>query len=198
MKKTAIWIIPTLAILCFIQACTNNEYVPKQKGFNRIDLPKHEFTQLNENHPYTFEYSKHAIVLKDTNGLVEPHWIHVYYPQFKATIDITYKDLGGNSKNDFKKLINDANKLTAKHQIKASSIEEVIITRKKDGRKAFMYELQGEVPSPFQFHITDSTNHFLNAALYFETATQNDSLAPVINYLKTDLLQMINTVEWKK
>ncbi len=185
-------------LLCFLlQACTNNDYVPKQKGYNRIDLPKQEYIQLTENHPYTFQYSKHAVILKDTNGLVEPHWIHVYYPQFKASIDITYKSLSGVSGDNYKKLINDVNKLTAKHQVKASKIEEIVITRKKDRKRAFMYELQGEVPSPYQFHMTDSTKHFLSGALYFETATQNDSLAPVINYLKTDILNMINTLEWR-
>lgn len=171
--------------------------MPKQKGFNRIDLPNHEYVQLTENHPYTFQYSKYSKILKDTNGLVEPHWIHVYYPQFKATLDITYKPLGVGSGNNFKKLINDANKLTAKHQIKASSIDEMVVMRPKDGRKAYLYILQGEVPSPYQFHVTDSTKHFLSGALYFDTATQNDSLAPIINYLKQDLINLMNTVEWK-
>jgi gliding motility-associated lipoprotein GldD len=196
--KTCYHFILLVCIGLQFQACTNNDYVPKQKGYNRIDLPVHAFTPLKGDYPYTFQYSTQAIILKDTNGLVEPYWIHVYYPQFKASIDITYKSLTGISGNHYKKLINDVNRLTAKHQVKASKIEEIVITRKKDGKRAFMYELQGEVPSPFQFHITDSTNHFLSGALYFETATQNDSLAPVINYLKTDLLNMINTVEWVK
>lgn len=185
-------------VIAIISACSSNtEYVPKPKGFQRIDLPKYEYIQLTEKHPYTFKYSKNAIILKDTNGLVEPHWIHVYYPQFKATIDITYKALGVNSGNDFKKLINDANKLTAKHQIKASSIEEMVVLRPEDKRKSYLYMLQGEVPSPYQFHITDSTKHFLSGALYFDTATQNDSLDPVIRYLKQDVIMMMNSVEWK-
>jgi gliding motility-associated lipoprotein GldD len=194
--KNFIKIIFAVLILLGMISCSNNsDYVPKQKGYNRIDLPKHEYVQLTEDHPYTFQYSKNAVVLKDTNGLVEPHWIHVYYPQFKASIEITYKSL---SNNNYKQLINDVNRLTAKHQVKASAIEEKIIYRKTDGRKSYLYELHGEVPSPFQFHITDSTKHFLSGALYFETATQNDSLAPVIDYMKEEILNMMNTVEWKK
>jgi gliding motility-associated lipoprotein GldD len=54
------------------------------------------------------------------------------------------------------------------------------------------------VPSQFQFYVTDSTTHFLRAALYFRTALKNDSLAPVINYMKEDMLHMLETLEWKK
>jgi len=42
--------------------------------------------------------------------------------------------------------------------------------------------------------VTDSTTHFLRGALYFNTALKNDSLAPVIEYIKIDLAQLINTV----
>jgi len=56
--------------------------------------------------------------------------------------------------------------------------------------------LSGEVPSQFQFHITDSTQHFLRGALYFRTATKNDSLAPVIEYVKKDIVHLLNTLTW--
>jgi len=57
-------------------------------------------------------------------------------------------------------------------------------------------ELEGEVPSQFQFTITDSSQHFLRGALYFNTKVQNDSLAPAIEYMKLDMMQIINTLEW--
>ena len=62
---------------------------------------------------------------------------------------------------------------------------------------ASVTELEGEVPSQFQFHITDSTDHFLRGALYFKTATKNDSLAPAIEFLKSDIIHLLNTLEWK-
>jgi gliding motility-associated lipoprotein GldD len=58
--------------------------------------------------------------------------------------------------------------------------------------------LSGEVPSQFQFYITDSTRHFLRGALYFPTATKNDSLAPIINYIKQDMIHLLNTTRWKE
>ena len=93
--------------------------------------------------------------------------------------------------------MNDAYKLTAKHQIKAYAINEVI-TVTPSGKTAVIAELEGEVPSQFQFTITDSTENFIRGALYFNTKVQNDSLAPAIEFMKRDIMHMINTLEWKR
>jgi gliding motility-associated lipoprotein GldD len=87
--------------------------------------------------------------------------------------------------------------LTAKHQIKAYAIDETIV-RTPGGKTAIIAELEGEVPSQFQFTMTDSTENFLRAAVYFNVKVQNDSLRPAIEYLKRDAMQMINTLAWKK
>ena len=85
--------------------------------------------------------------------------------------------------------------LTSKHQIKAAGItEEVMITR--SGKHVAFASLSGEVPSQFQFVTTDSAQHFLRGALYFRTATKNDSLAPIIEYLKHDMAIMAGSLEW--
>ena len=64
------------------------------------------------------------------------------------------------------------------------------------GYQLAAFELEGDVPSPFQFMVHDSTSHFLRGALYFQVATKNDSLAPVINYVKRDIHHLIETVDW--
>ena len=87
--------------------------------------------------------------------------------------------------------------LTSKHQIKSNAIDEVIITT-PSGKTAAIAELDGEVPSQFQFTITDSTTHFLRGAVYFYTRVNNDSLAPAIDYVKKDALRLVNTVQWKR
>lgn len=43
----------------------------------------------------------------------------------------------------------------------------------------------------------DSLHHFLRGALYINTPMKGDSLLPVVEFLKTDVIQMINTFEWK-
>ena len=95
-----------------------------------------------------------------------------------------------------KEFLNDAYTLTAKHQIKAYAIDETF-TRTPSGKTAIIAELDGEVPSQFQFTMTDSTKNFLRGALYFNTKVQNDSLQPAIDYVKKDMMRMINTLEWR-
>lgn len=180
--------------LCNLCSCTS-DYVPKPKGYNRIDLPDHKYQILKEVHPYIFEYGTVAKILQDTSWLAQPHWIEIHYTDFKAVIHLTYEPLHNDMKA-FAKLIDDAHKLTAKHQVKAYSIEETLI-KTPAGMNVIIFELSGEVPSQFQFYATDTTTHFLRGALYFHTAVKNDSLAPVIDYMKVDVMHLINTLKWR-
>lgn len=187
------FVITPIALLA--AAACSSDYVPKPKGYNRIDLPEHVYVGLPDTFPYWFEYSKHARIYKDTSVRSERYWLNVYYPAYVANIQLTYKPLRHNEQR-LETLLEDAYRLTANHQIKASSIEERILVT-PSGKRALVAELSGEVPSQFQFYITDSTQHFLRGALYFRTATKNDSLAPVIEYIKADIIHMLNTLEWR-
>ena len=178
----------------FLFSC-ERDFLPKPLGYNRIELPAQEYQPLPDSLPYSFEYSKHAKLLKDTSWIRERFWIEIYYPTLKADVHITYKKLNGKDQL-LKELLNDAYVLTAKHQIKASAIDEVI-TRTAIGHTAVIAELEGDVPSQFQFTITDSTENFLRGALYFNTKVNNDSLEPAIEFMKKEIMHMINTTDWK-
>jgi len=192
MSNNSILII--ILFSCLLLLSCSSDYVPKPKGYNRIDLPGHNYQLLVEDHPYMFEHSSHAKILKDTSWLAKPHWIEIHYTDFKAVIHLTYEPLH-NDMQAFAQLIDDAYKLTAKHQVKAYSIEETLINTPA-GMQVIVIELSGEVPSQFQFYATDTTTHFLRGALYFQTATKNDSLAPVIDYMKVEVMHLLNTLKW--
>src|SRR5690606_9413760 len=51
-------------ILLWCSAC-DPDYLPKPVGYNRLELPPHEYHSLPDTLPYTFEYSKHAKLLAD-------------------------------------------------------------------------------------------------------------------------------------
>jgi gliding motility-associated lipoprotein GldD len=181
-----------LVLLCL--ACETN-WLPKPPGYNRIDLPKHEYIRLEEGYPYQFDFSTQSQVEADSFNLTEKDWINLNYKKLGAKVHLTYKKIDKNT--DFQVLSNDAFNLTAKHQINAYGIEEVVLLT-PNGYSAVVAELTGEVPTQFQFFVTDSTTHFLRGALYFNTALKNDSLAPVIEYIKIDLAHLINTVTFEK
>jgi gliding motility-associated lipoprotein GldD len=183
-----------ISVVALVSSC-DNQYLPKPLGYNRLDLPSPQYQSLPDSLPYYFEYSKHAILLDDTSAINEKFWIELYYPLLKSNIHVTYKPLRENQQL-LKEFLDDSYTLTSKHQVKAYAINEVITTT-PSGKTAVIAELEGEVPSQFQFTITDSTKNFLRGALYFNTKVQNDSLAPAIEYMKADIMHMINTFAWK-
>lgn len=196
--KNIIFLIISVLLLnaCKSKNTDNQDFTPKPKGYNRIDLPVVAYQKMLENHPYNFEYSKYAKLLPDTFARAEPHWIYIDYPQFNANVQLTYKPINGDLSR-LQNMISDAHKLSYKHNVKAYSIQEKIY-KSPSGNQANIIDLEGEVPSQVQFYMTDSTKHFLRGALYFKTATQNDSLAPVIRYIRKDILHLVNTLTWKK
>lgn len=185
------------AFFCFffgLSAC-QTEYQPKPKGYNRLILPEPSYQVTPDSLPYSFEYSTFATLQKDTSQVSEKDWVEVWYPSLHATVHITYKKLDG-SLTVLKEYLNDAYTLTAKHQIKAYAIEESI-SKTPSGKTAVIAEIDGEVPSQFQFTLTDSSKNFLRGALYFNVKVQNDSLRPAIDYVKKDAMHLINSLMWK-
>jgi gliding motility-associated lipoprotein GldD len=185
----------TLVFLSFTCAACESNWLPKPPGYNRIELPRHEYQRLEQGYPYQLDFSVHSGVEADSFNLEETEWINLNYKKFGAKVHLTYKKI--DQSTDFKTLSNDAFNLTAKHQIKAYGIEEAILLT-PNGYSAVVAELTGEVPTQFQFFITDSTSNFLRGAVYFNSALKNDSLAPIIEYIKIDMAHLINSVNFEK
>jgi len=182
-------------ISCGTASEEENTTMPRPKGFPLMEIPSHTYQTLEKGHPFSFELSRFAEVKKDTFARAEPHWMYIYYPRWDAFIQLTYKPVQGDRKR-LDKMIRDSYILASKHQMKANRIEDAVLTR-MDGSKATIIDLEGEVATPFQFFATDSTTHFLRGAVYLNTAMKNDSLAPVIRYLKQDAIHLIQTLQWK-
>ncbi len=190
-KHMKVWALPLIVL--GLVSCESN-WLPKPTGYNKIDLPNHSFDSLSGDYPYRLEFSKASSVEADSFNLSEKAWINLNYKDFGAKIHLTYKKIGVGGP-DFETLSSDAFKLTAKHQIKAYGIEEGVLVT-PNGYTAVVAELTGEVPTQFQFFVTDSTDHFLRGALYFNTAMKNDSLAPIIEYIKIDMTHLMNSVKF--
>jgi len=87
--------------------------------------------------------------------------------------------------------------LVYKHAVKA----EEIITKDFENfdNRVFgsMQEISGNAASHIQFHLTDSTNNFIKGSLYFYVKPNYDSILPAVDYIKTDIMRLIETLEWK-
>ena len=95
------------------------------------------------------------------------------------------------------KYVNFSNDKIDEHKLKATSILDQNIIRKDKKVFGTFFELKGDVATPFQFYLTDSTDRFVSGVVYLNSVPNYDSLRPTLEYLKVDLLQMLNTFEWK-
>lgn len=148
-------------------------------------------------YPYTFEYPVYGKVIQDTSFFEDkpenPYWVNIDFAQFNGKIYISYKEV---SKNDLNKLINDAFNLTYKHSTKATEIRDSLM-QTTTGISGVFFKVGGNAATANQFFVTDSVNHFLRGALYFDATPNEDSLGIVNDFLQTDMKHLINTLQWK-
>ena len=178
-----------LAFVFFLSGCGDTP-MPKPRGYFRIDLPERNYRAFDTTFPYTFEYPVYARITPDVSAKDEPYWINIDYPQFKGRIHLSYKNVNGN----LSRYTEDAHELVMKHIPKASAIDEIRIDN-----HGLIYDIKGSgAASVYQFFLTDSTKHFVRGALYFSVLPNNDSLAPVIDFVKSDIQHMLETFRWKE
>ena len=84
-------------------------------------------------------------------------------------------------------------KIFINYYIKAEQITAQNYTDSINNLYATLYQLQGNTATPIQFTITDSSKYLFRGALYFDFPIRNDSIAPVLDYLKSDIIHLIET-----
>jgi gliding motility-associated lipoprotein GldD len=171
----------------------NKRSTPKPRGYFRIDLPEKNYRQMDIDCPYTFEYPTYSKIIQDPGNVGKDCWVDIYFPNLGGKIHISYKRVRGN----FKQYAEDARNLAYKHTIKAEAISEQFYNDPERQVYGILYDLQGNVASPVQFYLTDSTRHFLRGSLYFQTEPNPDSLAPVIRFVKKDIRHLMESLEWE-
>lgn len=172
----------------------NEDYTPKPRGYFRIDFPERNYTRFDTTYPYTFEYPVYAKVTPDIRPSSEPFWINIDFPQYHGRIHISYKAVNGN----LSEFLEDSRTFVIKHIPKADAIDDSLIYKPDDKVFGLVYYIEGaQAASPCQFFVTDSSEHFLRGALYFNVSPNNDSLAPVIDVIREDIRHILQTFRWK-
>jgi len=178
-------------ILISLTACKKN-YLPRPRGYFRIDFPEKRYQTYKSDCQYTFEYPVYAKIVKYDNHRTEPCWINIEFPSYKGKIHITYWPL----KDNLFQHMEDVRILAYKHIIKADDIIENPIIYPERNVYGIFYDIKGNTACSASFYITDSTDNFLSGALYFSVKPNSDSLAPVIKFFKEDMQHLIETFEW--
>lgn len=188
-------VLALLGMAALLTAGCSENYAPKPRGYFRIDLPERSYRPFDTLFPYSFSYPVYASVQADSTRMAEPYWINVMFPRFNATLHLSYKKVSGN----LPVFLEDARTLVNKHIQKASAITQREFIDREHRVYGLVYDIRGsDAASPVQFYLTDSVSGFVRGALYFNQVPNNDSLAPVIDFLKGDLEYMIGSFRWKK
>ena len=188
-------------ILLFLFACDSEiNYTPKPRAYPKIEFPKKAYQSFEEDYcHFTFEYPQYASIEQDTlffnEKPADPCWFDIFVKDFDCRIHCTYYPI--NAKNSFEKLNSDAFKMSREHVAKAEFVDPEPV-KTTSGATGFVFKLEGPVATPCQFFLTDSTHHFMRAALYFNAKIRPDSLAPLIDFIEKDIEHMIETFKWNE
>lgn len=194
MKKIVYLSIIGMALL--MGACTHTDYTPKPKAYLRFDMPEKAYhTYDTAALPFTFECADSAYVVWKQNDR-RTKYLDIFYPQYQGVINLTYKAV--KDENDLRALIDTASRMLALHHDQASGEKEATLLDPKGRVYATIVKLNGKnTGCTYQFWLTDSTRHFLRGALFLNYTPNNDSLAPVIEYLQADIDQLVETLQWR-
>lgn len=179
-----------LSLLLF-SAC-DEHFTPRPRGYFRISFPEKHYERYDTRCPLATEvpvYSKIEVLQTGNDSC----WFNVYIPSHNARLHCTYLEVD----RDLNAMIEDAYQFAFKHEVKADAIHRTAFREDSSKVYAMVYDLEGDVASPIQFYATDSTRHFVRGSLYFEHFPNADSLAPVIDFLRRDVLHMIEHIEWQ-
>jgi gliding motility-associated lipoprotein GldD len=193
MRKKSKWLLRLWGLSLLLAGC--NEYTPKKYGYPKISYPEKSYESFSSSCPFEFQKATYALVEKDTHELAEPCWYNVRFPKFEATLYLSYKHFDTPASLDT--LSEQAYRLAMKHNVKADLINETEILDTARGYYGVLYDLHGEAATPFNFYLTDEKNHYIRGSFYFDNVTNSDSILPIYNWLKEDVMHLIRTFEWQ-
>jgi gliding motility-associated lipoprotein GldD len=189
------FLIGLFIISILISSC-GSDYSPKPRAYFKIDLPEKKYQNYSSDCLFSFEFPVYASVIPDKNKDAKPCWMDVYYPQFNGRVHLSYQSFS--TRKQFDSLVEDARTFAFKHTVKATAIDEAMISYPEKKVYGIYYSIDGNTASSVQFFLTDSTNNYLRGALYFNEQPRLDSIQPVLDFIKKDIDHMIKTFKWQK
>jgi gliding motility-associated lipoprotein GldD len=179
-------------ICCLCPACSH--YAPKPDGYFRIETGAHTYRNYTNARIFSFEYSGRAtlVPLPSKKG---NEWFNISYPEFQADIHCSYLPI---QPSTLARATEDSRKFVYRHTVKATNITSRYFENPDGNVYGTLYEIEGNVASPLQFTLTDSTNHFFRGAVYFNLVPNRDSIAPVLDFVREDVVRLMESFVFVK
>lgn len=187
-KKVFIY---ALGIL-LLTAC--NEYVPKPIGYSRIDIKESSYKEY-DNKYFSFLLSTQAYIdTVHTENDKTSLWFNIVYPDYNVRIYCSYFAI---NKSTLKQALEDSHHLAYSHVLKADGIDRSLFASKKHSVSGAIYDIGGNVATPIQFFLTDSIANFFRGSFYYDIQTKSDSVAPVTEFIRNDIVELMGSFVWK-
>ncbi len=186
-----------LVLAFMVSSCGGDELlIPKPPTYLRTNFPKHEYVKIDDATTYSFELSKAYFAKPLTyKGEVTNHK-EINLGPLNGILYLNYYPIP--NRDTLVRYINLSNDKVDEHQIKATGIKDQNFIFPDKKVYGTLFEFQGDVATNFQFYLTDSTSNFIRGEVLMNCRPNYDSLRPSLDYLKADILHLIETLEWKK
>ncbi|MDR2774653.1 MAG: gliding motility protein GldD [Tannerella sp.] len=193
-KTTKRIIIFSFLFACISLSCKKS-HTPKPKGYLRIEIPAAQYLAFDTDKlPCGFNISTQTTVempSKDSSL----NWLNIDYYSLKAKIYCSYRPITPQSLH----VCDDECRRLIERTVKnADAINERFYENRERHIYATLFLIEGESASPIQFMLTDSVSGFFRGALYYTYGSNADSLAPVTEYIKKDIIELIQSFYWKE
>ena len=185
-------IISLLVVFSVIFFSCNDSSLPKQSAFLRIEFPQPNYLAHKEiKLPVDFYYNSSAIDIKINNN----QQFSLDYYKMNFSVDISHNKI--NKPQDLENSLRDFSLLLDTHSKKSNGVFMREYENSNNIVYAKIFEIRGDVASPIQFYLTDSTSNFINGSLNLKFKPKYDSIFPSIQYVKNDILVFVESLNWK-
>jgi len=174
-----------------------NYLLPKQSGYLRLDYPSAEYASFGVDEPelpFFFDTNNKLSNISDIDINSETIDFIIKYNLLDAQINFQYKSV--NSKDQLDAYIVDLKKTIETHSLMANSIRVRDYSLEEKNIYGRIFDLSGNVASPYQFFLTDNINHIISGFVYFNIKPNYDSILPAINYIENDIIKLIESFNW--
>ena len=180
--------------LLILSTACSSDYSPKPVGHFRIDIPTSNYQLYDAFQNFEFALSDQAQIVNFPQNEAAD-FFNIVYPQLNAEIYCSYTVF---EENDFMQLAEGFRRFVYVHASKADAIIPKAFENPEQKVYGLVYDIKGNVASSTQFVLTDSVSSFFRAALYFDHTPNQDSIAPVLEYINKDIQILIESFRWKK
>jgi gliding motility-associated lipoprotein GldD len=184
--------IPPFLFFIFLFSCSS-DYSPKPRAYFHIELPEPVYHSAHFS-PFDFNISNQAKI-ENRKDSTQTIWFDLNYPHLDARIYCSYFSI---NPQNFQAIAEENQQLAYVHKMKTDGIRESAFENPSQNVYGIVYEIEGNTATPLQFVLTDSARCFFRGALYFNTAPNRDSIAPVLTYINNDIQMLIESFQWKR